>query len=69
MDTVIGKQKNKPVLLVLTERMTRPEYIFKMASKSEYCAVKTIDKLEKNSELKNSAIFTKLLLATTIVKI
>ncbi len=47
MDTVVGKRGTKTVLLVLTERMTRLEYIFKMPSKSEYCVVKTLDKLEK----------------------
>lgn len=47
MDTVVGKQGTKTVLLVLTERKTRQEMIFKMASKSQECVVKTLDKLER----------------------
>ena len=47
MDTVVGKQGTKTVLLVLTERKTRQEMIFKMASKSQECVVRTLDKLER----------------------
>lgn len=47
MDTVVGKQGTKTVLLVLTERKVRQEMIFKMKSKSEACVVKTLDKLER----------------------
>lgn len=47
MDTVVGKSKTKTVLLVLTERMTRQEIIRKMKSKSQYCVVKELDKLER----------------------
>lgn len=47
MDTVVGKQKTQTVLLVLSERMTRQEIIFKMDSKSQYCVVKALDKLER----------------------
>ena len=47
MDTVVGKQGTKTVLLVLTERKTRQEIIFKMKSKSEACVIKTLDKLER----------------------
>ena len=47
MDTVVGKQGTKTVLLVLTERKTRKEIIYKMASKSEKCVVKTLDKIER----------------------
>ncbi|MCD7903983.1 MAG: hypothetical protein LUG24_00020 [Clostridiales bacterium] len=35
LDTVVGKQGTKTVLLVLTERMTRQEIIIKLAAKSE----------------------------------
>lgn len=47
MDTVVGKQKTKAVLLVFTERRTGLEIIRKIASKSEYCVVKELDKLER----------------------
>jgi IS30 family transposase len=47
MDTVIGKQGTKTVLLVLSERVTRKELIFKMPSKSQAALVKTLDKLER----------------------
>ena len=47
MDTVVGKQGTKAVLLVLTERKVREELIFKMESKSQECVVKALDKLEK----------------------
>ena len=47
MDTVVGKQGTKTVLLVLTERKTRQEIIFKIASKSQECVVRTLDKLER----------------------
>lgn len=47
MDTVVGKKKTSTVLLVLSERKTRQEMIFKMKSKSQYCVVKELDKLER----------------------
>ena len=47
MDTVVGKSGTKEVLLVLTERMTRQEIIRKIKSKSQYCVVKELDKLER----------------------
>ena len=47
MDTVEGKKRTSTVLLVMTERKTRQELIFKMKSKSQYCVVKTLDKLER----------------------
>ena len=47
MDTVVGKQKTKEVLLVLTERMTRQEMIRKIRSKSQVCVVKELDKIER----------------------
>ena len=47
MDTVVGKQKTKEVLLVLTERMTRQEIIRKIKSKSQVCVVKELDKIER----------------------
>lgn len=47
MDTVVGKQKTSTVLLVLSERKTRQEMIFKMKSKSQNCVVNELDKLER----------------------
>lgn len=48
MDTVVsGKKKCKECLLVLTERMTRQEYILKMIDKSAQSTVQCLDKLEK----------------------
>jgi len=47
MDTVVGKKKTKTALLVLSERKTREEIIAKIASKSQYCVVKELDKLER----------------------
>ena len=47
MDTVVGKSKTTTVLMVLTERKTRQEIIRKMKSKSQYCIVKELDKIER----------------------
>ena len=47
MDTVVGKKGTKTVLMVLTERKTRQEIIRKIASKSQYCIVKELDKIER----------------------
>lgn len=47
MDTVVGKQGSKTVLLVLSERMTRQELIFKIKSKSQSEVVRIINKLER----------------------
>lgn len=46
MDCVIGKQRTKNVLLVLTERLTRYELIFKMPNKKAESVVKCINQLE-----------------------
>ncbi len=49
MDTVYsgkGKDKSKCCLLVLTERMTRQEYIFKMSDRTLFSTVKVFDHLE-----------------------
>lgn len=47
MDTVVGRQGTKTVLLVLSERVMRKELIFKMPSKSQTAVVKVLDKLER----------------------
>lgn len=46
MDCVIGKQKTKNVLLVLTERLTRYEIIYKMPNKKSDSVVKCLNRLE-----------------------
>lgn len=48
MDTVYsGKGKSKSCLLVLTERMTRQEYILRMPDRTLQSTVSVIDELEK----------------------
>lgn len=47
MDTVVGKKGTKTTLTVLTERKTRQEIIRKISSKSQYCIVKELDKIER----------------------
>lgn len=48
MDTVYsGKNRGKACLLVLTERMTRQEYIFKMNNRTSEAVVQTFDKFER----------------------
>jgi len=49
MDTVVGKQGTKTVLLVLSERTTRKELIIKIPSKSQASVVKALDKIERKS--------------------
>lgn len=46
MDCVVGKQYTKNVLLVLTERKTRYEIIYKMPNKKADSVVKCINRLE-----------------------
>ena len=47
MDCVVGGQKKgKSVLLVLSERKSREEIIFKMTGKTQECVKKAIDSLE-----------------------
>ena len=57
MDTVVGKRGTKSVLLVLSERMTRKELIFKIPSKSQKDVVKVLDKLERQMCSKFSKTF------------
>lgn len=47
MDCVVGKQRSKPTLLVLTERKTRYEIIFKMPDHTAASVVSCLDKLER----------------------
>ena len=52
MDTVVGKKGSHTVLLVFTERKTRQEIIRKIKSKSQYCVVKELDKIERKMSAK-----------------
>lgn len=48
MDCVVGKQGgSKAVLLVLSERQSREELIFKMPNKTQESVIKALDSLEK----------------------
>lgn len=47
MDTVIGKQRTKPILLVLTERKTRHELILKLPDKTARSAVAALNQIER----------------------
>ncbi len=47
MDCVVGKQRTKNVLLVLTERLTRYEKIFRMPNKKACSVVSCINLLER----------------------
>lgn len=47
MDTVVGRKGTSAVLLVLSERKLRQEIMLKLQSKSQYCVVKALDKLER----------------------
>ena len=47
MDTVVGKSGTKEVLMVMTERKTLSEIVRKISSKSQYCIVKELDKIER----------------------
>lgn len=48
MDTVIGKFDSKPCLLVLTERKTRQELIFKMPDRTQLSVKRVLDRLERH---------------------
>ena len=47
MDTVVGKQGTKTTLLVLSERATRKELIFKIKSKSQSEVIRMLDRMER----------------------
>jgi IS30 family transposase len=57
MDTVVGKQGTKTVLMVLSERVTRKELVFKIPSKSQAAVVKVLDKLERKMGILFSETF------------
>ena len=47
MNTVVGKSGTTAALLVLSERMTREEIIFKLAGKTQAEVIRCLDSLEK----------------------
>ena len=47
LDTVVGKARTKAVLLVLTERKTRYELIYKLESKTQEAVTAALDRLER----------------------
>ena len=47
LDTVVGRNRTRTVLLVLTERKTRYEKIFKLENKTEGAVVRVLDELEQ----------------------
>ena len=47
MDTVVGKQGTKPVLLVLSERALRKELIFKLTGKTQDEVKRILDSIER----------------------
>ncbi len=47
MDCVIGKQKTRHVLLVLTERLTRREIIFRMPNRKTESVIRCLNLLER----------------------
>lgn len=53
LDTVVGKQKTKSALMVLTERSKGIELIRKIESKSQECIVRELDRLERRIGAKN----------------
>jgi len=57
MDTVVGKQGTKTVLMVLSERVTRKELVFRIPSKSQSAVVKELDKLERKMGMLFSKTF------------
>jgi len=46
MDCVVGKKESQSVLLVLSERKTREEIIFKLPNKTQESVINAIDELE-----------------------
>jgi IS30 family transposase len=57
MDCVVGKQGTKACLLVLTERRSRNELIFKLKAKKQEYVIAEIDKLERKYKGRFNKIF------------
>ena len=57
MDSVVGKSATSACLLVLTERVTRWELIFKMQSKTHDCVAAVLDRLERRYGTRFSSVF------------
>ena len=47
MDSVLGKKKTKPALLVLSERLSRKELIIKVQDHTAASVVRALDRLER----------------------
>lgn len=62
MDTVIGKQRTKPILLVLSERKTRYELIVKLPDKTTKSVISAINQIER--KYRNN--FTKVFKSITV---
>ena len=52
MDCVLSGKGNKTCLLVLTERSSRKELIFKMKAQNQDCVVEVLDRLERKHKSK-----------------
>jgi IS30 family transposase len=57
MDCVVGKPGTSACLLVLTERTTRQELIYKMPGKTQSCVAVVLDRLERRYEARFSEVF------------
>jgi len=57
MDCVVGKSGTKACLLVLTERVSGKELIFKLENKTQGCVTTILDKLEKKYRGRFPTIF------------
>lgn len=57
MDSVIGKSRTKPILLVLSERKTRYELIIKLQDKTTKSVVAALNKIERKYKTKFPEIF------------
>lgn len=63
MDTVIGKLRTKPILLVLTERKTRYELIIKLQDKTTKSVVDALGNIERKY---SAALFPKIFRTITV---
>jgi transposase, IS30 family len=57
MDCVESGRGGKACLLVLTERVSRKEHIFKMEAKTQECVVKELDRLERRHKNQFAKLF------------
>lgn len=57
MDCVVGKAGTKACLLVLTERKTAAELVFKLNSKTQACVQEALDRMEKRLGVRFRKVF------------